>query len=145
MLTNEITGNRIQNNAQSAVFVVAVTGAARRVLKTLLFWQNTDFAADSELERALLITFESFRPYPAGLCFRHLKKSLNGPCLRIFHATVSRNRAGLSARFLEYVPLRMYWYLVQPTSLRATIFSGRVFLGASRSSAALIVTATVKW
>ena len=97
------------------------------VLKKLLFWQNTDFAADSELERAILITFESFRPYPAGLCFRHLKKSLNGPCLHIFHATVSRNRAGLSARFLEYVPLRMYWYLVQPTSLRATILSGHVF------------------
>ena len=95
-------------------------------LNKLLFWQNTDFAADSELERAILITFESFTPYPAGLCFRHLK-SLNGPCLRIFHATVTHNRARLSARFLEYVPLRMYWYLVQPTSLRATIFSGRVF------------------
>ena len=94
-------------------------------MKTLLFWQNTDFDADSELEGTILTIFESFRRYPAGLCFRHLKKSLNGPCLRVFHAIVSRNRAGLSARFLEYVPLRMY--LVQLTSLRATIFSGRVF------------------
>ena len=91
----------------------------------LLFWHNTDFDADSELEGTILTTFESFRRYPAGLCVRHLKKSLNGLCLRVFHAIVSRNRAGLSARFLEYVPLRMY--LVQLTFLRATIFSGRIF------------------
>ena len=109
----------------------------------LLFWQNTDFDVDSELEETILTTFESFLRYLAGLCYRHLKKSLNRPCLRVFHAIVSHNRAGLSARFLEYVPLCMY--LVQLTFLRATIFSGRVFLGASRSSATLIVTATVKW
>ena len=95
-------------------------------MKTLLFWQNTDFDADSELEGAILITFESVRPYPAGLCFRHLKKSLNGPCLCVFNAIVSRNRARLSARFLEYVPLRMH-FDIQPTSFCATIFSGRVF------------------
>ena len=94
-------------------------------MKTLLFWQNTDFDADSELEGTILTTLESFRRYPAGLCYRHLKKSLNGRCLRVFHAIVLRNRAGLSARFLEYVPLRMY--LVQLTFLHATIFSGRVF------------------
>ena len=94
-------------------------------MKTLLFWQNTDFDADSELEGTILTTSESFRRYPAGLCFCHLKESLNGPCLCIFHAIVLRNRAGLSARFLEYVPLRMY--LVQLTCLHATIFSGRVF------------------
>ena len=94
-------------------------------MKTLLFWQNTDFDADSELEGTILTTFESFRRYPVGLCYRHLKESLNGPCLRVFHAIVSRNRGGLSARFLEYVPLRMY--LVQLTFLRAMIFSGRVF------------------
>ena len=100
-------------------------GAGQRVLKTLLFWQNTDFDADSELEGTILTTLESFRRYPAGLCYCHLKKSLNGPCLRVFHAIVSCNRAGLSARFLEYVPLRMY--LIQLTFLRAMIFSGRVF------------------
>ena len=27
----------------------------------------------------------------------------------VFHAIVSRNRAGLSAQFLEYVPLHMYF------------------------------------
>ena len=77
------------------------------------------------MQGTILITFESFRQYPAGLCFCHLKKSLNGPCLRVFHALVSRNRAGLSARFLKYVPLRMY--LVQLTFLCATIFRGRIF------------------
>ena len=121
MLTNEITGNRIQNNAQSAVLVVAVTGCWTESLENASIQAD----ADSELEGRTLTTFESFRRYPAGLCFRHLKKSLNGPCLRVFHAIVSRNRAGLSARFLEYVPLRMY--LVQLTFLRATIFSGRIF------------------
>ena len=35
----------------------------------LLFWWNTDFDEDSELEGAILITFGSFRRYPAGLCF----------------------------------------------------------------------------
>ena len=120
-------------------------GAAWRVLLTLLFWWNTDFDADSELEGAILITFGNFRRYPAGLCFRHLKNSLNGLCLCVFHAIVSRNRAGLSARFLEYVPLRMYFSILSNRlSFMRRFFTVAFFLRAS-TSAALIVTATVNW
>ena len=51
---------------------------------------------------------------------RHLKKSLNGQHLHIFHAIVSHNRAGHSAQCLD-VPLHIC-YLVQLTILRAAIF-----------------------
>ena len=37
MLTNEITGNRIQNNAQSAVLVVALAGCCTEGLKNASF------------------------------------------------------------------------------------------------------------
>ena len=36
-LTNEITGNHIQNNAQSAVFVVAVTGCCTEGIENISF------------------------------------------------------------------------------------------------------------
>ena len=93
----------------------------------LLFWRNTDFDADSELEGAILITFGSFLRYPAGLCFCHLKKSLNGPCLPVFHAIVLRNRAGLSVRFLEYVPLCMYFGVLSNRLSFYDDFCGRAF------------------
>ena len=46
-LTNEITGNRIQNNAQSAVFVVPMTGCCTESL------ENASFLAEHRLRCGL--------------------------------------------------------------------------------------------
>ena len=106
-LTNEITGNRIQNNTQSAVLVVAVTGCCTEGL------ENASFLAEHRLRCRLRTRRGNFNhiwelsTISSWTLFS--KKLLNGPCLRVFQALVSRNRARCSAQFLEYVSLRMYF------------------------------------
>ena len=107
MLTNEMTGNRIQNNAQSAVLVVAVAGCCTERLENVSFRRKTIFDAESEVEGKL----GAFDDVQLNFILRHLKKSLNGPHLCIFHAIVLHNRAGHSARCLDDVPLHIYFVI----------------------------------
>ena len=72
----------------------------------LLFWRKTVFNAESELDGQLC---GAFKDVQLDFVPHHLKKSLNGQYLCIFHAIVSRNRAGQSVRCLEHVLLRIYF------------------------------------
>ena len=50
MLINEMTGNRIQNNAQSAVFVAATTRVLNGGSGKAFLWRKTVFDAESDPE-----------------------------------------------------------------------------------------------
>ena len=78
-------------------------------LENASLWRKTVFDVESELEGQFYSHVGAFDDVQLDFVSRHLKKLLNGPCLRIFHAIVSCNRAGHSARFLEDVRLCMYF------------------------------------
>ena len=107
-LTNEMTGNRIQNNAQSAVLVVAVTGCCTEDLENASFVEEDRLRCGIRTRRGNFNNMLELSTISSWTHHRHLKMSLNGPFLRVFHAIVARNTAGHSALFLEHVPLRMF-------------------------------------
>ena len=97
-------------------------------MKTLLFWRNTVFDADSELEGAILITFGSFRRYPAGLCSSSTEEVAQWTVsARLPHRSFAQqSRTQCSVPIIRPFT-HVFWYLVQLTFLRATIFCSRVF------------------
>ena len=145
-LTNEITGNRIQNNAQSAVLVVAMTGCCTEGL------ENASFLAEYRLHYGLRTRRGNFN---------HIWELSTISSWTLFSSSEEVAQRTVSARLPHHsftqqsqtqcsVPrihpfTHVFWYFVQLTFLRVTIFCGRFFLEASRFSAALIVMATVKW
>ena len=108
-LTNEMTGNRIQNNAPSAVLVVAVIGCCAEGVENASFVEEDHLRGGIRTRRGNFNYMWKLLMVSSWTHHCHLKKSLNGPCLCVSHAIVSRNRARHSARFLEYIPLHMYF------------------------------------
>ena len=113
-----------------------------------LFWRNTDFGLRTrELERGNFNHIWELSTISSWTLF----SSFEEVAQRTVSARLPRHSFAQQSRTQCSVPrirplTHVFWYLVQLTFLRATIsFAVTYFLGASRSSAALIVTATVKW
>ena len=127
-LTNGITGNRIQNNAQSAVLVVAVTGCCMESL------ENASFLAEHRLRCRLrtrggnfnhiweLSTISSWTLFSSS---EEVPQRTVSACLP-HHSFAQQSRTQCSVPRIRPFT-HVFWYLVQPTFLRATIFSSRIY------------------